>query len=1111
MGVALASHRKLTNSPPTGRLRERQIKLTGMALMFISLSLVGFFMITLSKSLLSTLSGISVGYPEYVRLTNSVLAAICAAFLLWPREGSRLVGRWNDYVGLAFAIFAVFYGLRFVALLIGRQFPAYTDQIDFVTDVVVYLGSCLNNLLLLAAARILLNKFRPIPEEQKVAAGGGVWSGLVREWRAFRAALPGWYWVMFPISLVALLEHMYPQLVWVRFPDALFSVYCLSWFAYALWLSFRVRRQVKPPEDDRVNSVSRLRFGLRVRHQMIVAWLSFLLILAYAAGQVVFAANPFIAYSVSESSAPESPPATWVREYLKLKVSEDIKKIATRLHAKNQKRMDENASAPPPVGEPTAKENFAAALTFFDGAIFAILFPMKSLLFLPAFVLYLMSLISTNSFRVALRETTSRRQDYLSEEGILNVIGASLAADEVRVIIRLPGIIRRQEVREERVFAIVWGAPGASPVKRGPKIYPLSESLLLVRAMKTEGKEIVVNNEDEGEVAARLRETGPFPQTLALAPIRFHGGVIGAIQVIFRGYGKYNNGTLEQLKFMAELIAPSVQDFRTVSAADKLGSRLSRGLTGRAATDAPQGHWSTDGFKAAAEKMVEALYDLLNPLGVGLMLECGFTHVTPVYPKEGEYHDVLVSPVVDYYETLKRPEAALPLVQTSEGTVRIEHDPLFVRTESGRPYEFGSLTLIIPHEKDKFAKPTLAGYYLTRRMMASLIANGIFNAARNSLNAVIQDLSVSLNKENLSAAEWFDRVEAAAKAAGFRWVVAAEKDGEPDKGPREYVASLSVPERENLMGKPLCCIPHHVPEAGTRHILHLQFKETGHRLWLGVERAEFGDELNFQSPWRVFLEELEDVAGTALVYIEEHRRAEMLRSEEEARTLKELEDEWQKSTADFSAMLMHQLVNMADNLRASAADLLESINGGPPASDADDLVSITHMKENAEMMMEMTSAYNKATEMGTPSACRVEEAAQQTRKLFQFALRKKEIALEIETPPDLWVRAPTPVITLALAALTYNAIDAIQSRGAIRIEAEANGVVVHCRVKNTGPPVSVPIPELFRPGAKGKHEHSGRGLYFISRSLSNYGGGIELSYTGAGETCFTLCLPSLVK
>ena len=90
---------------------------------------------------------------------------------------------------------------------------------------------------------------------------------------------------------------------------------------------------------------------------------------------------------------------------MKPKVSEDIENLV----------MKSKASADTPAGEPTAEERFDAALTFFDGAIFAILFPMKSLLFLPAFILYLMSLISTNSFRVALRETTSRRRDYRTE------------------------------------------------------------------------------------------------------------------------------------------------------------------------------------------------------------------------------------------------------------------------------------------------------------------------------------------------------------------------------------------------------------------------------------------------------------------------------------------------------------------------------------------------------------------------------------------------------------------------------------------------------------------------------------------------------------------------
>jgi signal transduction histidine kinase len=1081
----------------------RRIRLTSMALLVILLWLVAFAAIPLHWKTLSTLSGLTATYPLYIRLTNCVIAAICAAFLLWPREGSRLVGCWNDYAGLAFATFSVQYGIRVVAFLLKIRFPQHAYTIDLVTDVVVYVGSYLNNILFLAAARILLNKNRKIYEIHPPENKARVFQRLINTWYGLRNALPAWYGLMFLLTLIALLEHPYPLSLWVRWPDAIFSVYCLSWFAYAIWLSFHVR------------------------HKLMLAWLGFLLVLAYAAGQLVFAANPLIAYSVSSYDGSQRPPATWVRDYLETEeITESIGQIAVQVRREELSRdAGTNVDKPIYKSEVTQDNYFEGAKKFFDGAIFAILFPMKSLLFLPAFILYLLFIISANSFRKALRETTSMRQDYLSKDGILRAIGKSTEADEVRLIIRLPGG-RKLPSKEERVIAEVWSAPETPPLKKEPRIYPLIADKLLIRTMLKEGKEIIITSEDRGEVADKLREIGPSPQTLAVIPIKFHGGVIGVLKVYFRGYGKYNDGTLEQLKFMAELIAPSVQDFRTVSAVDKLGARLNRVQASKPSDKLSPGNKLTGGFNTAAEKMAESLYDLLNPLGIGLFLECGFTFIKPIFPEAGTYHDILKRPEFGYYgrpkqDKTKRVEKqdaeqgkkSPDVVPTAEGPVRVEHDKLIVSTETGVPFELGNLVLAIPDDKDKFEEPTLAAYYLTRRMLASLAANGIFNAARNFLGVVIQDLGVALNQETLSVEDWFDNVETASKKSGVRWVVASEGDGKPLLGQSEHVeliTGLTSADKEALMNSPLGCIPYHAVTYDTRHIIHLKLKDDGHHLWLGVERAEFGAELNFQSsPWKVFLLKLANVAGTALARIEERQRAEVRRIEEEDERLKAAQEEWQRTVADIGALLMHQLLNMGGSMRASAKDLLKRIGNSPFAQDDQCLISITNIRKNSVMMMQMTNAFNKATEMGGPPACSISEAAQLTRKLFQFALRKKEIEVEIDAPPEVSVKVPSHVLALALATLIYNAIDAIRSRGRIKIRAKAVDGIVNCEVTNNGQKITPGIiDDLFKPVPKGKKNgHSGRGLYFVYRSLKNYGGEIALSYSTSEETCFTLRLP----
>lgn len=1185
----------LTNERAAKLAPPRRIKLVAMAQLFIALSLVGFASIALFPDTLAALSGIVVNYPKYIRLTNAVLALICATFLLWPREGGRLAGHWNEYVGLAFFTFFVQYGCRSVALLVEpTRTPDLYLVVEWITTLVVFLCSFANNLLFLAAARTLLNKNRrprtvaPQPGDPtlktKLRRRWAMFkTELKRWWPMFRNALPAWRWpawaalVLLTCVLPLAEDLFYPNLIWVRIPDAIFSTYCLSWFAYAVWLSFFVR------------------------NRRWLAWMAFVVVLAYAAGQHIFAINPFIAHSILEPQHFQTPLAKWFRDKLGPEVTRARSRNLEAAHVRDERglvrkltaRQDDDpfssyifdnpqtegfmqlrqvpgAMPPAPGGQdrlsrilyelnlrldlpllggvpvdhltmrdetrrllaearggghsrllnrmlledayPAEIKHSVTPGAFFDGAIFAILFPMKYLLFLPAFVLYLLIISSVNDFRKALRETTNKRRDYLSGDGVIGVIGDSMGADEVNVIIRLPGVKRRQGGSEEHVVAETWrrGGPPA-----GRKIYPVSNDPLLVRAMQTEGRVKVVTNEDKCEAAAELRKVGPSPQTLVMIPIRFHGGVIGVLRVIFRGYGKYNDGTFEQLRFMAELIAPSVQDFRTVAAVDKLGPRLSRAQSEAAQQLQCSAEWLSpaqgrpgEGFADAAQRMVEALHDLLNPLGVGFVIESGFTSLKPIYPREGSYFEILNAQEVSYEEKQLKP------AETPEGPVSVESDLLPLRTEKGTPYYIGNLILAIPGERDAFARPTLAAYYLTRRMVASLIAQSISNAARTALLTVIQELNDDLNKETLNVGEWFEGVQEASTKAGLLWVVASEGDGRPMLGPGErveLVEGLTGEECKNLMGKPLGCVPYSEAETDTRHIIHVELGEAGRGLWLGVGRAHFGRELNFESPWRVFLESLASSAGAALSRIEERREAEARRQLEEDERVKAAEDELVETMGLISGLLMHELVNMVANQSFTVDGLLEVVNGDEAGLDGQVITSLKAIKESAAMMKDLTRACREIIQVNDRCSCSVADAARQALRLFQDGLRKKQIKVVLDIPRGARARVPSNFVALACASLIGNGIDAIKSKGVIRIAAEidsTNGVIL-CHVIDDGEPIPDHIkPILFKRGTTNKKEHNGWGLYLVARFLKKYGGDAYLSYSHPKATCLTLRLPA---
>ncbi len=1167
------------------RLRTpRRVKLVATALAIILLSVAGLFAVSLFPNVLTALSGIVTDHPGYIRATNALVAAICAVFLLWPRAGSRLVGRWNEYVGWAFFILFIQYATRLATLFVGAVVrPEWESAIKFAADLVIYPASFLNNILFLMAARILLNKSKEL-RDVRPPAGRGVLGQVKYYVAGLQAGLPKWVWWMFLFTLLALLDNdatwsRFPDyIVWARFPDAFFSIFCLSWFGYAVLLSLQVRRRP------------------------MLAWASFVLVLSYGAGQLIYAMNPVIAYTLLDRPASQSPPARWLKDTLWPDVDkvvfQDFKPgdfehpdsllksittpdandaVAGYLHnnlkthpfqrgvpngewfssftlQERQEALAEELNKH--LDEPLYSQDWARHIPtrqlrdetralleqvpatnkgrrrlnrllledafdpyikklrtkdFLDGAIFALLFPMKYLLFMPAFVLYLLSLVSLNSFRRALHKTTKSRKDYLSEDGILHVVGESMDADEVKLLIRLPGVLRLHGAREERCLAVSWSATKKYASRGERKIFAITKSSLLSRVMQTEGNEIILTSEDEGEDASELRERSTLPQTSVLIPIKFHGGVIGVLQAVFSGYGKFNDGTLEQLKFMAELIAPSVQDFRTMSAVDKFGTRLNRGKleylsNGRESSRAPNG---AGDFDAAMDELMSMLFDLLNPLCVGLLIECGFKTSRPAYPCDGPHHKILQAHSAAYGPKLPG------YFETEDGPVSVLEDYLPSITRESE--QLGKLILIIPQDKDEFNKPTLAADYLTRRMTASLVANGIVNAARAHLAVVIHNLGLALNKEMLSYEQWFREVGEAVRKAGLLWVVASGVGGpQPLLGRLEYaqiVKGLTPEENEDSQPGPLLRIAHKDPSSTTRHIIHLKLDDDGCGLWLGVAREGFGSELSFNSPWREFLEKLGGIANAALKSIDERLRNEAERRREEEVRLRAAreatEREWVEKNNLIGVLTFHDLINLLRVQRDTAKAALEAANNGIEGSEEQIRESIRIILDSTEMTRRLIAVISELTRWDGPLQCSIGDAVKQAGELVQHPLDQKRIKVEHNDEQKAVACLPQYVGTLVIANLLRNAVEASNAGGTITIHTEVADDAVSCNVLNNGKPVPDDVRrKLGVVPLTHTEEHNGWSLFVIPRLLQKFDGRFHLLYSNDSETCFTLQLPT---
>jgi signal transduction histidine kinase len=978
-------------------------------------------------------------HPSLVRFFTCILCSGCAAFFFWPREGGRFIGRWSDYVGLAFASFAVQYVFRFTEIrLEGHIGETSQAVVHYVTMGVVYLFSVLNNLLFFAASRILLrpsapHSFRANIEAPRVRTQFDV--KLRNALAEFRSVIPKWAFVWAIFSLVAVLEPV-QQLGrvrhWMRYPDAFFSLYCLSWFGYAIAVNLNMPRR-----------------KLLALSAMIIA-------LIYGGAQLVYATNPVIAYAASQQN-PTFAPTKWVKETIGDKVSDLNRQINT-----NIQRNDSDT-------------------TFSDNAVFAVLLPMKLALFVPAFYLYLLFFIlSINDVRLALFNSIEHRKDYLSSDGIVKTIADALGAEKVSLFIRIPGSQALPTGREERALPLVWDKKTGGVKDSQAEHVSIKDHPVLRRIMRDEGLEILTagNGAPAGEVASQWWE-----------PIKFHGGVIGALQADLMG-GMRNNIALQKFRLMADLAAPSVQDYRSLAAMDQMGFRFTH----------LQVEHSKDTFEDSTKRVVGVLHDVLSPRASGLILDVGFCGLTHYEAESDEEESLLRKQKVDSWH-----EDGEKQLIGDDKSIILEKSVMVVRVREKNdqegdhinPLPIGGLVFTIPAKKDEIARPTLAAYYLNRKALASMAADNVFDLARDYLREIIHDLGVEFSKETLSPRTWFAAVQSAVLRSGILWVVAEKYVSEEGQEPITLDPIQSEAERKALFAEQLG-----TPDAvdmRASHIVSVALPKSKYRLWLGVKRAGFGPELKFDSPWRVFLSDLAKIGDAALDSIKTQQEAELA-----------LQNQGVITIAVTTGTLMHQILNMIRDQLFATESLVEEAKD--PSVELNDRCwnLIRSLRTSAEHGRELTQAFKSVTQMEGqgPWPCLVKETAEEALKLYRVSLKQSAIEVIIDSSTDILADVPFFVPAFTLANLIGNARDAIWRQGWIKIEAEEKGQSIECHVTNNGPEIPPAIQTtLFEFGKTNKDGHNGWGLYFVKRALIENGGDIWLAHSDKESTGFTILLP----
>lgn len=466
---------------------------------------------------------------------------------------------------------------------------------------------------------------------------------------------------------------------------------------------------------------------------------------------------------------------------------------------------------------------------------------------------------------------------------------------------------------------------------------------LLKRVMET-GKDFVrpSGNSSHGPNSfdSDAHQSPPF---LIMLAVKFHGGVIGCLKASFNQPRNFNYSVLQQLRSMADLLAPAVQDYRALASLDQISYRVARlqvedprERKERAGGEEEKSEMATTDLHEAIRNVADILEDVLSPLALEVLVEAGFKS-DRVVTGDRRFHRSLEGQEARYDDQL----AVINRADT--GRVREYTTPLAItpREDGIDNFPIGNLVLVLPDERDAVNRPSLGSYDLHRRTIASHSADALLDVVRDYFAHEVKDLSVRLNAEALTEEAWFSEIERTAQRVGLLWG-AVTKTGSAkvlcgDGCAEKIINSLNEEDRAELESKPLSCVIHADPMTQTHHVLRIKLKDCDHYFWAGIAREGFGVELAFYSPWRFFLDSFGDIAGSALKSLFEIQASkDTIAKMSEKRGIMNI--------AITTGYLMHELANKVDEQSFSAESLWSSI-------ERDDLkVSNTHERKIAAIL-----------------------------------------------------------------------------------------------------------------------------------------------------------------
>jgi signal transduction histidine kinase len=740
--------------------------------------------------------------------------------------------------------------------------------------------------------------------------------------------------------------------------------------------------------------------------------------------------------------------------------------------------------------------SYVARLEFLNHLDKAFVLPLKFVFFLSGFVLLMRSLfiLTAGDVQKMLRQILDGRSEYLANDGILKSIGEAVRADVVELFVKLPG-------NEKNLMAWFQWAHRVQP-KAEPKMVPMPSGqdsiegwVLLERvgrfpSVGSPGR--FFPHRDEMGLIKDVMSTDGSVLTVGV-PVHYHGAIIGCLKIEWRIVGLLGLQRLRRkiapsptlrttvtsaVARLADLISPSVQSFREVAALNSFGSRFARLQVRSAASD----------IESAVDTITENLHDVLSPIETRVEVDIGFGRFTKLRSSTAHRDG---GAEVD--------EVPPPL--RSALSVRIWQN------EREREFTIGRLLLTVAPGQDEVGRPALATNERYRQAVASLVSSAVLDCARDLFSSILKNLGVRLSSESTFGLDgWAEALDKAAGEANLLWAVTKQPGRAPMLGSeigKAVINSRLPAEHENPQESPRYWLID-PPIEELHGVIEIRLQNTGAQLWLGVARDQFGPELEFPSPWKLFIEHMAEIADAALVRVT--AAVEMENVMAEAARYQGL-----ATVAVTTDTIAHHVVNLAIDVTGPTDLLLEAYRTGDLKCDGDYGRLVKLLSESAHGLWELTSNLTNVTKLDKRRPCSLYEAAEKSRDLFELSLTKHGIKLLNKVPREIEVDIFFYVVAHAINNLVSNAKDAIANSakgGRIVISADDAGELVRCYVLDDGPGIPDDIKNhVFELGVTTKAGSGGWGMYLVSRSLKENRASIQLNDTGDHGTTFTLCFP----